>query len=225
MAPPIPLPVALPAPLPPAVPLYGLDIETDTTVDGLDPATSPVTAVAVATEAGDHVLTGPEGPMLADLDRLLADLTPGLLVTWNGSGFDLPFLADRSRRTGVALSLELWADPVISRSRSGLPGHDTLYRARWFGHRHLDGYRLYRADVGRSLGLSCGLKPLSRLVGLDPVEVDRSRMHDLTDAALRAYVASDARLARQLVLRRGPVAARFADRPRSPSGCQGGVPL
>jgi hypothetical protein len=216
--------VAPSVPLPLSLPVYGLDIETDTTVDGLDPATSPVTAVAVATETGDHVLLGPEGPMLAQLDRLLAGLPPGLLVTWNGSGFDLPFLADRSRRTGVPLSLELWADPVISRARSGLAGHDTLYRARWFGHRHLDGYRLYRADVGRSLGLSCGLKPLSRLVGLDPVEVDRTRMQDLTDDALRAYVASDARLARQLVLRRGPVAARFADRPGPPTRCHGAMP-
>ena len=213
-----------------AVPVYGLDIETDTTVDGLDPSTSPITAVAVATAARDHVLLGPEPSMLAALDSVLAELPPGLLVTWNGSGFDLPFLAERSRRTGVPLSLEMWADPGISRGRPGRADPEPVYRAQWFGHRHLDGYRLYRADVGRSLGLSCGLKPLSRLVGLDPVVVDRTRMQDLDDVMLRDYVASDARLARELVLRRLPVAAAFADRApgaeRAPStdDCHSTVP-
>ena len=80
------------------------------------------------------------------------------------------------------------------------------------------GPTLYRADVGRSLGFPCGLKPLSRLVGLAPVEVDRSCIHLLDDAALEAYVASDARLARELVLRRWPVAERATDgcHPRPP---------
>jgi DNA polymerase elongation subunit (family B) len=208
-----------------STPVYGLDIETDTTVDGLDPATSPVTAVAVATADADHVLVGDEPDVLAELEQVLSRLRPGLLVTWNGSGFDLPFLAARSRLAGVPLSLELWADPSLAR-RPG-PGRDTAtarYRGRWFGHRHLDGYRLYRADVGRTLGLSCGLKPLSRLVGLDPVEVDRSRMHLLGDEALRAYVASDARLARELVMRRLPAAACFADRLPDGARCQRAVP-
>jgi DNA polymerase elongation subunit (family B) len=193
------------------VPLYGLDIETDTTVNGFDPEVASVVAVAVATAEGDRVLLGPEAPILEQLDRVLAGLPPGLLVTWNGASFDLPFLARRSRLAGVPLGLRLWEDPVLPRHHRGSspqPG----YRAEWAGHRHLDGYRLYRADVGRSLGLSCGLKALSRFVGLRPVEVDRSRMQDLDAAELRDYVASDARLARQLVLRRLPAAAAFADR-------------
>jgi hypothetical protein len=198
------------------VAVYGLDIETDTTVDGLDPAVAPVVAAAVATGSEDHVLVGSEDAILSGLDRLLAELPPGLLVTWNGAAFDLPFLADRSRRRGVPLGLHLWADPVIARRDRARDVVTVAYRASWYDHRHLDGYRLYRADVGRSLGLSCGLKPLAKLVGLRPVEVDRSRMHDLDDAALRDYVASDARLARQLVLRRLPVAAAFADRCHTP---------
>lgn len=193
------------------LPVYGLDIETDTTVDGLDPAVSPVVAVAVATATDDHVLIGPEASLLRRLDDLLRSLPPGLLVTWNGATFDLPFLADRSSLAGVRLGLHLRADPAITRRHADHPPQ-VAYRGDWYGHRHLDGYRLYRADVGRSLGLSCGLKSLSRLVGLAPVEVDRSRMQDLDEPTLRAYVASDARLARQLVLRRLPAAAGFADR-------------
>lgn len=192
-------------------PLYGLDIETDTTVDGLDPSVSPIVAVAVATPDGDRVFQGAEDLVLHRTDELMSELDPGIVVTWNGSGFDLPFLAERARRLGVTLGLDLWDDGP-ERTEPG------VVRGQWYAHDHLDGYRLYRADVGRSLGFPCGLKPLSRLVGLAPVEVDRSCIHLLDDAALEAYVASDARLARELVLRRWPVAERATDRchPRPP---------
>ena len=63
--------------------LYGLDVETDTSVDGLDPATSAIVAVAVATPWGDEVLTGAEAELLSATDAVLRDLPPGLLVTWN----------------------------------------------------------------------------------------------------------------------------------------------
>lgn len=192
-------------------PLYGLDIETDTSVDGLDPSVSPIVAVAVATPDGDRVFQGAEDLVLHRTDELMSELDPGIVVTWNGSGFDLPFLAERARRLGVTLGLDLWDDGP-ERTEPG------VVRGRWYAHDHLDGYRLYRADVGRSLGFPCGLKPLSRLVGLAPVEVDRSCIHLLDNAALEAYVASDARLARELVLRRWPVAERATDRchPRPP---------
>ena len=36
--------------------------------------------------------------------------------------------------------------------------------------------------MGATVGLSCGLKSLSRLVGLPVVEVDRARIHELTGA-------------------------------------------
>jgi hypothetical protein len=40
------------------------------------------------------------------------------------------------------------------------------------------------------------------MVGLPVIEVDRERIHELTADERRAYVASDARLARALVARR-----------------------
>lgn len=205
-------------------PLYGLDLETDTSVDGLDPAVSPIVAVAVSTPWADHVFLGAEGDLLRATDECLAALPPGVIVTWNGAGFDLPFLADRSRVAGVALGLELWRDPHVRGSRPSLPGHDGHYRARWGRHHHLDGYRLYRGDVGRSLGLSCALKPLARLCGLHPVEVDRSAVHRLSAAELHDYVASDARLARRLVARRTPAALRFVDRVPVPPAPAGSAP-
>jgi len=148
------------------IPYYGLDIETDTTVDGLDPARSEVVAVALTMPDradGDVVLTGPEPQMLHDLDDLLLELPPGVLVTWNGAAFDLPFLAERARRAGVPLHLRLAEDPSLDGGRHR-GDRRSAYRASWGAHRHLDGYRLYRADVGRTLGLSCGLKPMASTV-------------------------------------------------------------
>ena len=92
----------LPPPLPPLIPsesppLLGLDIETDTAVDGLDPAVGRVLAVAIARPGGVTVFDdGDEGRLLARVDEFLAATDPGVLVTWNGGGFDLPYLATRS---------------------------------------------------------------------------------------------------------------------------------
>lgn len=191
--------------------IYGLDIETDTAVDGLDPAVSPVVAVALSTAHADEVFTGPEADLLAALDRRLGALPPGVIATWNGAAFDLPFLADRAAACQVALGLRLVPDPTVVLSHGPLQGHAGAYRATWHGHGHLDAYRVYRSDVGRVLGMSCSLKAIARLVGLTPVEVDREHIHEIEPAVLDAYVASDARLARILVERRWPGVARCVD--------------
>jgi hypothetical protein len=183
-------------------PTYGLDIETDTTVDGLDPTVSPVVSIALIGDEVELVLDGDEAVIIAELDRTLATLPAGVLITWNGGGFDLPFLRYRAARLGLGLGLELCLDPLIGGRHDPLPGHAGAYRGRWHHHGHVDGYQLFRADVGATLGFSCGLKSLARMVGLPVVEVDRARIHDLSEAERRAYVASDARLARTLVERR-----------------------
>jgi DNA polymerase elongation subunit (family B) len=191
-------------------PIYGLDIETDTTVDGLDPARSRIVAVALST-GNDELFDGPEDELLEALDQRLGELPPGVIATWNGSAFDLPFIADRAARWRLRLGLRLVPDARIRHRHEPLPGHATCYRASWFGHSHLDAYRLYRDDVGPALRISCSLKSIARLVGLAPVEVDRTRIHDLSREALHAYAASDARLARVLAERRWATAARRID--------------
>jgi len=175
-------------------PTYGLDIETDTAIDGLDPEVSPIVAVAVTGDDLEEVIDGKEASILQRLDTLLGSLPTGVIITWNGTRFDLPFIARRAEILGIDLGL---VEP------SG--------EARWFGHTHLDGYVLYRADVGDSIKLSCGLKPLARFVGLPVIEVDRTKIHELTTQQCRAYVASDAYLARELVHRRWPTTRIRAD--------------
>jgi hypothetical protein len=190
--------------------LYGLDIETDTAAGGLDPSLAAIVAIALSGPDGDEVYDGDESTLLRQVDDRLAALDPGVIVTWNGGAFDLPFIADRAAQRGVELGLEIRHDPRVT-ARDPLPGHPGSYRGSWYGHRHLDGYRLYRADVGRTLGLSCGLKPMAKMAGLGPVEVDITELHLLSREEVAAYVASDARMARALVARRLPHALANID--------------
>jgi hypothetical protein len=192
--------------------VYGLDIETDTRDNGLDPRVAAITTAALSIDGYDETFTGDEPTILTRLDRRLAELQPGVLATWNGACFDLPFLADRALLNGVTLGLQLRLDRRIGLRHPPLPGHAGAYRGRWYDHGHVDAYRLYRGDVGPALRISCSLKSIARLVGLTAVEVDRTRMQDLSREALHAYAASDARLARVLTERRWGTASRFVDR-------------
>ena len=207
--------------------LYGLDIETDTAIDGLDPAIGRVLAVAVVSdEPGDGRESlpsldavfddGDEAHLLEQLDRHLAALAPGVLVTWNGARFDLPYLATRSARLGVPLGLRLQLDPALGGHHEPLPGHAGAYRAGWYRHDHLDAYRVYRADVGPALRLPCSLKAVASLAGMAPVEVDASHVHELTPAEIRTYVRSDARCAAALARRRWPTARLAVDHVAGP---------
>jgi hypothetical protein len=193
-------------------PVYGLDIETDTTVDGLDPAVARILTVALSSEDVDELFIGDEPSLLSELDDRLYSLPPGVIATWNGAAFDLPFIADRAAMYGTALGLRLEHDPRILVRGRALPGHRGAYRAAWHHHAHLDAFRVYRSDVGPALRISCGLKSIARFVGLSVVEVDREQIHGLSQEALHAYASSDARLARVLTERRWPSARRSIDR-------------
>ncbi len=190
----------------------GFDIETDTRAGGLDPETAAIVAVAMCSADGhlEFVFEGEESQILLDVDTHIAELPPGLLVTWNGASFDLPFIEHRAGRLGLRLGLRTSPDP--SRASPRDPERPSV-RATWHDLVHLDGYLLYRSDVGRSLGMSCGLKSLSHLVGLQPLELDREHLHEVDPATLRRYVCSDARCAAALVERRMPAALLAADYP------------
>lgn len=195
-------------------PLYGLDIETDTSSDGLDPGVARVVAVGLSSaDGGEVVLTGPsEAGVLAALDAALASLPAGVVVTWNGGAFDLPFLTARAAVTGVALGLELAWDPAGYRvGRAPLRGHLGTYAAAWYGHGHVDAYRAWRALSPADV--PCGLKAVARAEGLEAVELpDVSAVHACSLDVLRRYVASDASLARLLAERRWRDVRRFVDR-------------
>lgn len=192
--------------------LYGIDIETDTTVDGLDPSRSRVLAVAVSGPDGELVARGEEAGILKAVDAYLRAAPRGVLVTWNGSGFDLPFLAARARRNRVRLGLRIRPDPSLAGPHRPVTGRHPI-RARWYRHLHLDAWALYRAL--EPPGLSCALKPLARRHGLEPVEADPTAVHTLEARLLERYVASDARLARLLAEAAWLEAGQALDMPAS----------
>ena len=173
----------------PRPPLYGLDIETDTTVDGLDPAVGRVLAVAVATADGVTVFDdADEAQLLGRLDRHLAGLAPGVIVTWNGARFDLPYLSTRAGAAGVGLGLALVADPSRARPpRSGdrPPAGPGRRLPRLVGPPPPPGrLPLLPGRRGPGAGHACSLKAVAALAGLAPVEVDAARVHVLDRATL-----------------------------------------
>ena len=195
--------------------LYGLDIETDTTVDGLDPAIARITEVSLSTEDGDLIFDdADETTLLRRLDDALADLPAGLLLTWNGDFFDLPFLAVRASRRLPEFGLQLIPAPGLAPKYAPLPGFTIAHTALWrcrplpepvlagqpngpMHHQHLDIAFAYRR-IAADLGVPWSLKPVCKALGIDMIEVDRERMHDLSPAERAAYVTSDTRGTREL---------------------------
>ncbi len=190
--------------------IYGLDIETDTSRDGCDPAVARVRTIALSCRSLDEVFTGDEATLLAALDRRLASLPPGIIATWNGATFDLPFIADRARLLGVPLGLRLCLDRRLTLERSPLPGHAGAYRGAWGRHAHLDTFRLY--GQGSPSPTWTSLRTIGRLLGLGGAAGPTDRTHDLANEVLHAHAASDARLARVLAERRLGAALRLVDR-------------
>lgn len=173
------------------LPAYGFDIETDTTTDGLDPASSRITAVGVAGRGWVQAFAGPEHRLLTDVDHFLARLPTGHLVSWNGAAFDFPFLHDRAATAGVPLGLRIEPDAHLLLTHQPLAGHRLAYRVRWWGHGHIDAYLELRPTAHR-VGSSARLKAFAALNGIGCVEHDYERLADLTPDSLAAYVASDA---------------------------------
>ncbi len=189
-------------------PLIGLDIETDTsavsdverargfTSRGLDPRITPIVALSVAkrNEHGDlvcEVWTGDEAKILEQTQSWLEKQPHSILVTWNGSVFDLPFIDARAGHTGVNLDLRLTHHPGIVPKYQSTPGYYGGYDASWAGHATRDiAYEV--KGVAERRGVEWSLKPFARSVGLEPVEVDRDAIHELDESDLRTYVASDA---------------------------------
>ena len=193
--------------------VYGLDIETDTRTDAVDPAVAPVITAALSGRNFDEVFVGPEVDLLRALDARLATLAPGVIATWNGSTFDLPFIADRARLLGLDLGLQLCVDPRLTLHRALLPGHGAAYRAAWHSHGHVDTFRLY--GQASESGHWASLRVIGRVLGLSPSPVAIGlvgRTQALANEALHAHAPSDARLARVLAERRWSAAHRIIDR-------------
>lgn len=184
--------------------LYAIDIETDTTIDGLDPTIAEVVTMALWSDDLQAVIEGgTERSRLTELSRLLAFLEPGIVLTWNGQVFDLPFLATRARVTGVCLGLELTRDPQIVPKYDFTPGHACGYRARLGRHAHAD-LAYACKDYADRTGVTWSLKPVCESLGIPMVKVNAAAIHLLSSAALVEFNLSGVHGTHLLGTRLGP---------------------
>lgn len=190
--------------------VYGLDIETDTAA-GIDPQVGVIRTAALSTGHAEAIFRGDEVTILRELDSMLADLAPGILATWNGGAFDLPYLADRAAMHGIHLGLSLAADPKLRLDGEALPGHRGAYRAAWYDHSHVDAARLFRSGRRPLIEVSDLIAGLTRRVNRG-IAIECQRREDLSHDMVHAHAANDARLARVLVERKRTVALRHVDR-------------
>lgn len=199
--------------------IYAYDIETDNSAGhGLDPYNSRVTEVALATQQEVYVLNGDEATILEDFASLLDDLPTGLLGTWNGLFFDNPFLKIRAQLTEhrIDSSLLLLPQPGLTPKYDYLPGvssaQSLVYnRPAGAPHTHLDislPWKAFAESFGTHVVdgktrpvVPWSLKPVAKAAGIEMVEIDRTRLHDYTQAEVNAYVGSDATGTRALILK------------------------
>ena len=183
--------------------LTALDIETDTSegVNGLDPTSSRVVAAALAFSDRPSLVfdDADESVLLRQLDDVLRNRT-GLLVTWNGAGFDIPFLIARAALLGIELVCTTRRDPSLPVKYEPPAGLGCAVRARWGELDHVDVAHLYQSRAA-AVGVPWSLKPVARRLFLEPVEVDRTAIHKLTSDELHAYVVSDAVITLELANR------------------------
>jgi hypothetical protein len=190
--------------------LYGLDIETDTAIDGRDPRVAGVIAIAIADANGAiAVLCGPERAALRGMVAVLDDLPPGVVTTWNGSGFDLPFIAERCAKLGIALPWELTATDLPAKY-APLPNRAGRYRATLGAHAHADIAWAYE-EYCNETATPWSLKPLAHALGIPAIEADREHAGDLPTDELVAYVVSDALVTAKLAHRLGATLTQYVD--------------
>lgn len=180
-----------------------LDIETT----GLSFVDNRITTIAVVSNLGDDiaVFDNPydEEDVLFRADRHIREGAFERIATWNGSEFDLPFIAIRKALNGrpeaggphLRPMIELWdgqsAPPHIC-GKYGKP----RYSASWWGASLVDVAYMYEQDA-KDHGTFWSLKPMAKefKVGIElPFEVDFQTqwIMDLTVEERELYCASDA---------------------------------
>ncbi len=188
----------------PAERIYAFDAETDTSRGhGLNPLKARITDLSLSTEAGDEVFSdADEADLLTAFDDAIYDLPPGLLLTWNGTHFDLPFLDTRFDRNGLLHhGFSFIPTPAYPPKYELLPGHDSgltaTYACKTGVHAHLDIAYAAKAIADRE-HIKWALKPVARALGIDMIELDRTHLERYSEEERRAYVGSDSRGTRQV---------------------------
>lgn len=181
--------------------LVAMDIETT----GLSPIESHVVSIAICSDEEFIVWESKnEKRMLDDFAYWLSSRDNGTIVTWNGAAFDWPFLFTRARTVGSKLAnmITLTLSETRKPSYSPLDGHEGGYLVSAAGWDHIDVMCPWR-EIGKAEGHSYALKKVARLKGIEVVEVDRTRITELSKQELAAYNISDVDATLQLAVMLG----------------------
>ena len=186
-----------------------LDIETT----GLNPATEEIVAIALqlvdgprtATDYLDRLPDEPEAALLARLNERIAAWDPDVIEGHNLFNFDIPFLAARAQRFGLALSWGRDGSPVglgQNQQRFKVGALTLPFTPAWvFGRHVVDTYQqIQRYDVAGRLS-SYALKRVMKELGLereDRAYVPAAQIRDLWRdpegrRRLRDYALDDVR--------------------------------
>lgn len=183
--------------------LIGFDIETFT--DGIDPFGDPlgldprythVISAAVWTDnSHEFFVNANEKKLLSTINEFFMDVPDkeSTVVTWNGANFDLPFIVTRSTVNGLESGISYVTSPLRPAKYRVCPGFDGGLLVSWGGLDHVDVMYAYKA-YAEEHGLEHRLKPVTTALGLDPIEVNATKMQDLSDVELEAYNLSDVRV-------------------------------
>lgn len=192
--------------------LYALDIEST----GLSPIESKMVSVAIAAPDESLVLVSEdEVSLFRDLTAWLKNSRrkPGTIVTWNGAGFDWPYMYTRAMALGVGEFLdELTIVEHEERRPTYKPieGHNGGYAVSFAGHDHADIMRPWKS-WSVSQKISNSLKSVAKAKGIDVIEVDRTKITELSRAELVAYNISDVAATLTLAEQLGPDIEHWKD--------------
>ena len=174
-----------------------MDIETT----GLNPWEDRVVTVALVGNKGDtiEVFDEPEDEqkVLGAIEQYMRHTRIEQIVTWNGSEFDIPFLAVRFVLNGE--DLPPFIRPTGETGKYGKPRYDGV----WYGAQFLDiAYKF--EEEAKSAGVRWSLKPFAEYKQLGRgIEYDFSEpftVLDLDKGQRELYCTSDAQLVMGLFL-------------------------
>lgn len=193
--------------------LYGFDIETL----GLDPTVDDARVVSVAACSADESVVFDnrnERVLLDDVASWLTNpsRTRGVLVTWNGSAFDWPYLQTRAALVGSSLAdcLHMVESDLRAPSYQPIGGHRGGYLVAVSGWDHADIMRAWR-PWAKANGLRSALKVVAKAHDIEVIEVDRTRIDELSRTELVAYNLSDVEATRVLAEQLGDDIKQWLD--------------